>query len=116
MRPAAFSRGAMRNPTSPEVSARPVPSSATSSSAFSPGLTGARKASNPSLANTRFSPVKGHSIGDRGDGDHLHERHQQTRLIRPVKQFLHERLRRLESYAASAQRLTGIAASWLVGI
>ena len=59
MRPAAFRRGAMRNATSPELKGRAPPTCATSSSARSPGFTGARKASSPSLAKTRFSPVSG---------------------------------------------------------
>ena len=115
MRPAALMRGAMRNATSPDVSGRP-PTCATSSNALSPGFTAERSASSPSLAKTRFSPVKGTASATVAIATIFMKDFSSGSLIAVSEPPLHQRLRQFESDSCAAESLAGILAARLIGI
>ena len=70
----------------------------------------------PKLCENPILTSERNRIRDGGDGDHLHEGHQEPRVVLRVQSSLHQRLRQLEGDTGSAQIFAGILASGLVGI
>ena len=116
MRPAAFSRGAMRNATSRRCQRPPIAKFRDFQQRLQPHI---HRTPQPLQSKLREHPIlaqQRHGIGNRRNGHHFHERHQQPRLIFRLQPPLHQSLRQLERHARAAQIFAGIVASLLVWI